>query len=158
MAPVCGECGPNEFKHHGEYGVKLYRCGGNAREPDGQCTPLDGVDDSDQAHAAEYGLSPTSISTMYASGSSPPPPDLEAPISATNSAPDTPAPIPVNNGGNDQQPSSTPATTAPSRKRKRGQAASTAHAASLAPSDPGSATGKDSAECVFPAKSIQPLG
>ncbi|TEB36202.1 hypothetical protein FA13DRAFT_1576334, partial [Coprinellus micaceus] len=86
---------------------------------------------------------------MYASGSSPPPPDLEAPTSAANSAQNTPAPTTASNGGNSQQPSSTPAATAPNRKRKRGQAASTAHAASPAPSDPGSATGKDAADTLL---------
>ncbi|KAJ3504983.1 hypothetical protein NMY22_g17738 [Coprinellus aureogranulatus] len=54
---------------------------------------------------------------MFASGSSPPPQDFDASISAATSAPDTPAPIAASNGGNNQHTSTAPAATAPSRKR-----------------------------------------
>ncbi|KAF6764794.1 hypothetical protein DFP72DRAFT_322907 [Ephemerocybe angulata] len=77
---------------------------------------------------------------MYASGSSPPPHDIDASASAPTSAPDTPAPIPTssNNGTSIAQQPSRPTAAPANRKRKRGQAPSTAHAASPAPSEPGS--------------------
>ncbi|KAH6919029.1 hypothetical protein BKA70DRAFT_1417029 [Coprinopsis sp. MPI-PUGE-AT-0042] len=85
---------------------------------------------------------------MYASHSSPPPQDLDVGLLVP-----TPAlPLAVSGtvtGNNSPRSSVPPTTTAQGRKRKRGQAASTSHAASPAPSDTGnntngSATGNDS--------------